>query len=122
MGGLKGEAAIYSVEADKLERQVPVNESVTDTLWTGSKVLFATSQGNIKVYEGGNETGTLSEHAGPTTALSIHPGGDILGSVGADKSVVFYDLANMKRASRAFADSRTFAIPHLDLHGSRITG
>ena len=108
LGGLKGEAAIYSVEADKLERQLPVGESVTNTLWSGTKVFFATSQGNVKMYDAGSEVASLSEHAGPVTALSAHPGGDILGSVGADKSIVFYDLATMKRASRAFADSGKF--------------
>lgn len=105
MGGLKGEAAIYSIEADKLERQLQVNEAVTNTLWSGSRVFFATSQGNVKVYEAGSEVASLSEHAGPVTSLSVHPGADILGSVGADKSIVLYDLATMKRASRAFADA-----------------
>lgn len=105
LGGLKGEAAIYSIEADKLERQLPVNEAVTNTLWAETKLFFATSQGNVKVYEAGNEVASLSEHAGPVTSLSIHPGAGILGSVGADKSIVFYDLTTMKRASRAFADA-----------------
>lgn len=104
-GGLKGEAAIYSMEADKVERTVPVNEPVTDTVWAGSKVFFATSQGSVKVYESGNEIASLSEHAGPATALSMHPCGDLLASVGTDKSIVFYDLSSMQRASRAFVDS-----------------
>ncbi|KAL7935807.1 Prp19 domain-containing protein [Trichoderma chlorosporum] len=103
--GLNGEAAIYSVEADNVERTVPVNEPVTDALWAGSKVFFATSQGNIKVYEAGNEVGTLSEHAGAASGLSLHPSGDLLASVGADKSIVFYHLETMKRVSRAYADS-----------------
>ncbi|OAQ73522.1 cell cycle control protein [Pochonia chlamydosporia 170] len=107
LGGLKGEAAVYSIEADKLERQLPVNEAVTNTLWTGEKLFFATSQGNVKVYEAGNEVAAASEHAGPVTGLSIHPGAEILGSVGTDKSIVFYDVATMKRASRAFADRLT---------------
>lgn len=104
-GGLNGDAAVYSVEADNVERTVPVNEPVTDTLWAGSKVFFATSQGNIKVYEAGNEVGSLSEHAGPANGLSLHPSGDLLASVGTDKSIVFYHLETMKRVSRAYADS-----------------
>lgn len=67
--------------------------------------MFATSQGSIKIFEGGNETGALAEHAGPATGLSIHPCGDILGSVGADKAVVFYSLKDMKRVSRAYTDA-----------------
>lgn len=57
------------------------------------------------MYEAGNEVAAASEHAGPVTGLSIHPGAEILGSVGTDKSIVFYDVATMKRASRAFADA-----------------
>jgi pre-mRNA-processing factor 19 len=107
-GGLNGEAAIYSVEADNVERTIPVGEPVTDTLWAGSKVFFATSQGNVKVYEAGNEVGTLSEHAGPASGLSLHPSGDLLASVGTDKSIVFYHLETMKRVSRAYADACKF--------------
>lgn len=119
-GGLNGEAAIYSIEADNVERTVPVNEPVTDTLWSGSKVFFATSQGNIKVYEAGNEIGTMSEHAGAASGLSLHPSGDLLASVGTDKSIVFYQLETMKRVSRAYADackldpSLTFPPPYCD--------
>lgn len=105
VGGLKGEAAIYSVDADKLERQVPIDEPITDTLWTGSKVIFATSQGTVKVYEGGSESAQVSEHAGPVTALSVHPGGKILASVGSDKSILLYDLETLQRVSRAHVDS-----------------
>ncbi|KAF7552721.1 hypothetical protein G7Z17_g4106 [Cylindrodendrum hubeiense] len=105
VGGVTGEAVIYSVGADKVERQVPVNEPVTDTLWTGSKLIFATGQGSVKVFEGGNELASLSEHSGAVTALSVHPGGELLASVGTDKSIVFYDLASLSRASRAYTDA-----------------
>ncbi|KAG6006732.1 hypothetical protein E4U21_006717 [Claviceps maximensis] len=117
LGGLKGEAAIYALEVDKLERQISVNEAVLSTLWHGSKVFFATSQGNVKVYEAGNESASLSEHAGPVTGLSVHPSGDILGTVGVDKSIILYDLTTMKRASRVYADaSLTTCAFHPDGH------
>lgn len=105
LAGLKGQAAVYSIEADKLERQIPVDEPVVDTLWTGSKVIFATYGGTVKVFEAGVEAAQATEHAGPATALSVHPGGKILASVGSDKSVVFYELETLKRVSRAYADS-----------------
>lgn len=104
-GGLNGEAAIYSIEEDNVERTVPVNEPVTDTLWAGPRLFFATSQGNIKVYGAGKEIASLSEHAGAASGLSLHPSGDLLASVGADKSIVFYQLKTMKRVSRAYADA-----------------
>ncbi|KAH7303295.1 cell cycle control protein [Stachybotrys elegans] len=105
VGGLKGDAAIYAIDTDSVERQLAVDGPVTDTLWTEKQLFFATSKGTVKVYEAGTEVATLSEHAGPATALSIHPGGELLASVGADKSVVFYELSSMKRVSRAFAES-----------------
>lgn len=108
IGGLKGQAAIYSIEADKLEREVAVGEPATSTLWTGSKLLFGTSQGAIKVFEGGNEVATLSEHSGAATGLSMHPSGDLVASVGADKGLILYDLKSLKRVSRAYADAGKF--------------
>lgn len=105
VAGLNGEAAVYSIEADNIERQVAVNEPVTDTIWTDSKLIFATSQGTVKVFENGSEVASASEHSGPATALSIHPSGEIVGSVGTDKSIVFYEVESLKRVSRAYADS-----------------
>lgn len=105
VGGLKGQAAVYSIEADSLEREVSVNEPVTSTLWTGGKIIFATSQGGVKIFENGAESAALAEHSGAATALSVHPGGELLASVGADKSIVFYDLNQNKRVSRAYADA-----------------
>lgn len=105
IAGAKGQAAVYSIESDKLEREIAVNEPVIDALWTGSKVVFAAYNGTIKVYEAGSEAAQATEHAGPATGISVHPGGQILASVGSDRSVVFYELETMKRVSRAYADS-----------------
>ncbi|KAK3186044.1 hypothetical protein K4F52_005268 [Lecanicillium sp. MT-2017a] len=117
VGGLKGQAAIYSIEADKLEREVAVGEPATSTLWTGPKLLFGTSQGAVKVFEGGNEVATLSEHSGAATGLSMHPSGDLVASVGADKGLILYDLKSLKRVSRAYADAALTACAfHPDGH------
>ncbi|TQS33777.1 hypothetical protein Golomagni_05867, partial [Golovinomyces magnicellulatus] len=117
LGGLQGDAAIYSVDADKMERQLAIGEPVTSTLWTGSKVLFGTSQGAVKVYENGSEVASLVEHSGAATSISAHPSGDLVASVGADKSIVIYDLNTLKRVSRAFADSSlTSSVFHPDGH------
>lgn len=117
VGGLKGDAAVYSVGADKVERQVPVNEPVTDTIWTGSKVIFATGQGSVKIFDSGEEVASLSEHSGAVTALSVHPGGELVASVGSDKGIVFYDLNSQKRAARAYTDAALTACAfHPDGH------
>lgn len=52
----------------------------------------------------------MSEHSGPATGLSLHPSGDLVASVGTDKSVVLYDMNTLKRVSRAYADAGKFTI------------
>lgn len=96
---------IYAVEANTVERKLKVDEPVTDTIWSGSKVMLATSKGSVKVIDSGNEVASFSEHAGPATSVSVHPSGEILASVGADKSVVFYDLSTLSRVARVYMDS-----------------
>ncbi|OAA53148.1 cell cycle control protein [Cordyceps fumosorosea ARSEF 2679] len=117
VAGLEGKAAIYAVAADSLEREITVGEPATSTLWTGSKLIFGTGNGGVKVFEGGNQVAAASEHSGPTTGLSVHPSGDIIASVGTDKSLVLYDLASLKRVSRTFVDaSLTTVAFHPDGH------
>lgn len=105
VGGLKGDVAIFSFAAGQTERSLQVNEPITDTLWHGSKVIFATSKGSVKIFENGSEIASFAEHAGAATALSMHPGGTILASVGADKSFVFYDLNALKRVTRVYTSA-----------------
>ncbi|OTB07905.1 hypothetical protein M426DRAFT_317412 [Hypoxylon sp. CI-4A] len=105
VGGLEGDVAIYSVDSDKVERSLQVDEPVTGSIWEGSRVFFSTSKGSVKVYENGSEIASFSDHAGPVTGLSIHPSKEILASVGGDKSFVFYDLTNLRRATRVYTNS-----------------
>lgn len=105
VSGLSGDAAIFSVDAGKVERSLQVGEPVTDTLWHETKVVFATSKGSVKVFESGSEVASFADHAGAATGLALHPCGDILASVGVDKSFVFYDLVAMKRVTRVYTDS-----------------
>ncbi|KAI0127302.1 WD40-repeat-containing domain protein [Xylariales sp. AK1849] len=105
VGGLQGHVAIYSIEADEVERSLQVNEPVTDSIWDGAKVIFSTAKGSVKVIESGSEVASFTDHAGPATGLAIHPSRDILASVGSDKSFVFYDLAKLKRVTRVYTDS-----------------
>ncbi len=108
VSGLKGNVGIYSIEADKVERSLDIEEPITDTIWTGPRVIFSTTNAHVKIYENGTEIKTFTEHAGAVTGLALHPGGDLLASVGADKSFVFYDLNDLKRVLRVYTDSCTF--------------
>lgn len=105
VGGLEGDVAIFSVATGQAERTLKVDEPITDTLWHGSKVVFSTSKGSVKVFENGSEVASFADHAGAATALTIHPGGVILASVGADKSFVFYDLNELKRVTRVYTSA-----------------
>jgi pre-mRNA-processing factor 19 len=105
VGGLDGKADIYSIQANNVERSLDVGEPVTATVWTGSKVILATSKGSVKVFDSGNETASFQVHAGAVTGLAVHPGGRILASVGVDKSFVFYDLEALEKVSRVYTDA-----------------
>lgn len=117
VGGLKGDAAIFSTATGHAERPLQINEPVTDTVWHGDRVMFATAKGSVKVWEKGNEVASFSEHAGAVTALSMHPGGTLLASVGADKSFIFYDLEQLRRVTRVYTGaSMTACAFHPDGH------
>ncbi|KAM0281814.1 hypothetical protein ACHAQH_003303 [Verticillium albo-atrum] len=105
IAGPEGNAAIYSIDSDKLERHVQVGQPITDTVWTGSKLIFSTTQGTVKIFESGSEVASLAENSGAVTALGLHPLGDLLAFVGQDKSIVFYDLSTMSRVSRTYCDT-----------------
>ncbi|KUI65476.1 Pre-mRNA-processing factor 19 [Cytospora mali] len=117
VGGLQGDVAIFSIASGSLERNFKVDEPITDTVWHGSKIMFATSKGSVKVIENGDEIASFSDHAGAATALSLHPGGNLLASVGTDKSFVFYDLTALKRVTRVFSSAALTACAfHPDGH------
>ena len=101
----QGDTAIYSVDEGKVERQLAVNEPVTDEIWTGTKLIVSTAKGSVKVYDSGREVASLTEHAGPATGLALHPSGEFVASVGADKLIVFYDVQSLTPVGRCYTDS-----------------
>ena len=91
-GGDAGNAGVYNTSDDKLEQEFSISGPITSTLWAGSKTIVATTTGLISVFEEGRQISKFSAHAGEVTALARHPSGEILASVGVDKSFTFYDL------------------------------
>ena len=47
----------------------------------------------------------IGSHAGEVTAITLHPCGDILSSVGVDKSWVTYDLNTGKPVCQVYTES-----------------
>jgi pre-mRNA-processing factor 19 len=109
VGGSDGIAGIYSLPDDKILTVLKVGGgAITDAVWYGSQPVVATSSGAIKIFEDGNEATAFTSHAGAVNALAMHPSGEILASVGADKSFVFYDLVGKKPATQVYTECSTY--------------
>jgi len=97
---------------------------VNDAIWWDAKPILATDKGAIKIFDGDAEVATLGSHAGAAKGLALHPSGDILASLGVDKSYMLYDLTSMKLLTQIFTDSGTalssnFPLPNVTLANTR---
>lgn len=102
VGGTDGVAGVYSIPENKVQQSFKAGSAITDAVWYGSQPVVATSSGSVKVLGDGP---TFTSHAGSANGLAIHPSGDILASVGVDKSFVFYDLPGAKAVTQVYTDS-----------------
>ena len=105
LGGSDGTAGVFSISQNHLDQELPIGSPVTDTLWAGSKAIVGTSSGAVKAFENGVEVASFFGHAGAVTALALHPSGDILASVGVDKSYIFYDLTSSVQVLQIYTNS-----------------
>jgi len=105
VGGSDGVAGVYSIPENKVQQSFKAASAITDAVWYGSSPVVSTSSGAVKVF-GDGET-TFTSHAGSANGLALHPSGDILASVGVDKSFVFYDLPGGKAVTQVYTDSGT---------------
>ncbi|KAF7930635.1 uncharacterized protein EAE98_005035 [Botrytis deweyae] len=103
VGGSKGEAGIYSLAEQKITKSFEAGGPVTGAAFYKSTPIVSTAKGEVKVF--GDEEHTFTSHAGAVNALALHPSGEILASVGIDKSFVFYDLAEKAAITQIYADS-----------------
>lgn len=115
VGGTDGAAGVFSVPENKVVASFNAGGPVTDAVWYGNQPVLSTASGAVKVL-GDSET-SFTSHAGSANALALHPSGDILASVGVDKSFVFYDLPGAKAVTQVYTDSElTTAAFHPDGH------
>jgi pre-mRNA-processing factor 19 len=105
VGGTDGVAGVYSISEKKVQQSFKTGATVTDAVWYGEQPVVATSAGTVRVF--GNSEATFTSHAGSANAIALHPCGDILASVGVDKSFVFYDLVKGKPVTQIYTDSGT---------------
>lgn len=105
LGGPDGNAGIFSVSENRLVQEFAVGSPVTSALWAGDKAIVATSAGSVKAFQKDVEVFSFSGHAGEVTDLALHPSGEILASVGVDKSYIFYDLGSSSQVLQISTDS-----------------
>lgn len=108
VGGSDGVVGVYSVSQGQVVQTLKCGGgSVTDAVWCGNKPVVALSTGAVKVFDNGAEAASFDRHAGAVSAIALHPCGDILASVGVDKSYVLYDLQSLQPITQVSTDSGT---------------
>jgi pre-mRNA-processing factor 19 len=106
LGGVDGIAGVYSISQQRVVQALKGGGGpITEAIWAGSRAVVATESGRVKIFEAQNQLATFSSHAGKTTGIALHPSGDILASVGNDKSYVLYDLDAMTTMTQVYTDS-----------------
>lgn len=117
VGSPEGAVGVYSLTEKRVVQALQTNGPVTDALWAGDKAVVASSTGTVKIFENGNEAANFNSHAGEATSLALHATGDIIASVGADKSYVLYDLTTNSVITQIFSDSckQAYQLQHLNL-------
>ena len=106
VGGVDGIAGVYSIPDQRvLQALKGGGGSITGAVWAGSRAIISTSSGKVKMFEGQAELLTFSAHGGEVADIALHPSGDILASVGVDKSYVLYDLESMTTITQFHSDS-----------------
>jgi len=106
VGGVDGVAGVYSLsQGESLQAYKAGSGAITDGLWAGSKAVISTSAGRVKIFEKGEDIAAFDAHAGEATAIALHPCGDILASVGVDKSYVLYDLESNSVLTQIYCDT-----------------
>lgn len=104
--GSDGAAIVYSISEREAVYTLKFGKGrITDAVWWGARPIVSTTTGAVKIFEKEKEIGSFTVHAGAATGLALHPTGDLLASVGSDKSYVVYDLDSMAQVTRVFTDS-----------------
>ena len=107
VGGSDG-AAVVDVQTGEVSETLAKGESVAAGAWAGEKAVLVVKAGNggvVKVFEGAKEVGAIAAHAGPVNGVAVHPTGDVVASIGKDKSFVVYDLESMKAVAQVYTEN-----------------
>lgn len=110
VGSADGVAGVYSISQKNVLQTLKADGPVTGGTWAGDKAVVASATGSVKVFENGSEVASFASHAGEVTAIDVHPTGDIVASVGVDKSYVLYDLSTNSVITQIFTDAGEYSL------------
>lgn len=105
VGGVDGVVGVYSLSQKSVAQTLQTDGPVTGAIWAGNKSVVGSATGSVKVFENGSEVASFASHAGEVTAVAVHATGDIVASVGVDKSYVLYDLSTNTVITQVFSDA-----------------
>ncbi len=108
IGSTEGAAGVYSLSQNQMVQTLSsTGGSVTGTLWAGDRPVVASTSGKITVFSPQSDADLVSfdTHAGSATAIALHPSGDILASVGDDRTYALYDLENLRPLTQVASNS-----------------
>lgn len=108
----EGIVGVFSLSQKQVIQTLQISGPVTDAIWAGEKAVVASSTGTVQVFEGNMEVASFNSHAGAATSLALHATGDIVASVGADKSYVLYDLTTNAVIVQNFNDACKRSLQH----------
>jgi len=126
IGGSDGALSTFSVEKQKITLKTEgdgsaINDVVAYTQGRKTLAIVAKASGEVAVLDNDKTVATFNSHAGSATGLALHPCGDILLSVGVDKSFVYYDLESMAVVSQVYTDSGKYQCAHQTLRLANIS-
>lgn len=107
-GGEDGQVSIYSTSQGQIVERFAVRAAVTDAVWADNVTVVATAAGSVEGYEAGAKVFSFNAHSGEARAVTLHPCGDLLASVGSDKTFVFYDLMSASQVLQVSANTGEF--------------
>jgi pre-mRNA-processing factor 19 len=108
-GDSDGDIGVYDLSQNAFTTRSNIGAgAITSGAWANDRPIVATSSGAVVVTEGGSAKMKFQQHAGAATAVTVHPCGDLVASVGIDKSYVLYDLQSEKVLTQIYTDSGKF--------------
>lgn len=115
-GDSDGDIGVYDLKQGAFTTRSNVGAGgITSGAWANDKPVVATTSGAVVITQGGTVEAKFHQHAGPAMAVAVHPSGDLMASVGIDKSYVLYDLPRSKVLTQVYTDCGEQIISHYSL-------